>query len=1194
MKLGYRLQVTGNRKILFVKFFLVGLFFLAVTYSLQPTPSLAQQVSPTVKKDVVKNYKANLNTFSPFGSSQGCPLKNKGDANCDGSVNQFDLSIWEIEFSTKNSPLRSDFNNDGVVNLVDYGVWRNTFYVQKKALLNPECSENHFSFNSIAKLLNCYIAKTQITFAQQFNNITIKQLIPSIFAQEVQAPQLNSSTPFIPPSGNSQIYNTTTKGSQQISFDDSGSPVSSQIFNDIGRELASVAYSPLGATIINTEQDGIPVQITKTGGGAVIQSFRNPDGSLLAIKSWPTQLSYDAGEPPLSVTVPGQGNIRNVLNIQPNGDSILEKTDTLGNPLVRNQIRSNSTLITEDLQNRIIVQSNSEAGFTTLTLENNLGGKTDYMFYQGQLYTIVQTNSKGETYIAKPLNLTGDSWSFSNINDQNSPKTITNPIAELGSNTPNPQDLINDINYYKSQTASTNNINFTDTFPTNSKSEDFKLQKANQILTINNAPPPSVLGLIKEAYAQNTAPPPPNTPTTSLPGHTLDYVGPIKFDTNDGWSYQWDVKDGAGNYTGFIQVQLPSLDNKGVNAEPDKASYGHVVATSRNGQSDSAPITSRESLISIANRSETVDLTNTNRIDGVATIPASAGGGPPAAPPVPAIPAAAPVAPVAPAVPAVPGGAVPALRNPDRADQGNQSNPQAGITEAMTKAAGDAADKTEGKAAEKSAAAFEAAIKAGANVDQASRLASDSFMVAAVREASNNPNWGGGGNQLAALRASGLTEKQANDKVTEGIEAINAQRALHGAPPIGPASLPSFNLPGGPATTSGGTSPAAATAPGVGVPTSGLMADGRHTSTVKDIGGGNFESTIKDAQGNTVATQRHNPSTGTSDWSKTDSNGTTHSYASFGQLTATSINGQTMGLDADGGFSVGGYIDGNGYVVGGHPASDTEKQAWNAAAREQGLATGAQQTGFDAEGKLTTSHVADGFCFLPGTLISTPDGPTAIESLKPGDKVYSYNEKTGVKEISDFKELDINFVDEYLVINNKIKTTAYHPFYKIVIPSAYEESIQTSPQPESINWIPASAGMTLKTIRADHLKIGDILLNEQGEYISISSIERINAPKTTVYNLMNVSKNNNFFAEGILVHNYGAESQPGDNVDQSQSNVWDSTNGGAEPGTDSQQQNQPENQTESQNNNNNQNENFNNDTSNGSDANSSGADSSGW
>ena len=131
----------------------LGLLLLLATCYLLPAPSAsAQEVSSKTKKDVVKNFKANLDTYSPFGSSSDCSLKAKGDANCDGSVNQFDLSIWEVEFNTANNPRRSDFNGDGVVNLLDFGVWRGTYYPSK--LSQAKGSEFLKSVSSQASLID--------------------------------------------------------------------------------------------------------------------------------------------------------------------------------------------------------------------------------------------------------------------------------------------------------------------------------------------------------------------------------------------------------------------------------------------------------------------------------------------------------------------------------------------------------------------------------------------------------------------------------------------------------------------------------------------------------------------------------------------------------------------------------------------------------------------------------------------------------------------------------------------------------------------------------------------------------------------------------------------------------------------------------------------------------------------------------
>src|SRR3989344_6282063 len=120
----YELWVMGLGKKIFLCF--IALLFLLFTLHASLFTLHAQEISPATKKSVVQNDKINLDKTLTFGTD--CSLKPKGDANCDKIINQFDLSIWEIEFNSANSPRRSDFNNDGVINLLDFGVWRNTFY----------------------------------------------------------------------------------------------------------------------------------------------------------------------------------------------------------------------------------------------------------------------------------------------------------------------------------------------------------------------------------------------------------------------------------------------------------------------------------------------------------------------------------------------------------------------------------------------------------------------------------------------------------------------------------------------------------------------------------------------------------------------------------------------------------------------------------------------------------------------------------------------------------------------------------------------------------------------------------------------------------------------------------------------------------------------------------------------------------
>ena len=56
-----------------------------------------------------------------------CPLKTKGDANCDGTVNIADYAVWQQEFVRSKTTSDADFSRDNNVNLIDYAIWQHNF-----------------------------------------------------------------------------------------------------------------------------------------------------------------------------------------------------------------------------------------------------------------------------------------------------------------------------------------------------------------------------------------------------------------------------------------------------------------------------------------------------------------------------------------------------------------------------------------------------------------------------------------------------------------------------------------------------------------------------------------------------------------------------------------------------------------------------------------------------------------------------------------------------------------------------------------------------------------------------------------------------------------------------------------------------------------------------------------------------------
>ena len=75
-------------------------------------------------------------------------------------------------------------------------------------------------------------------------------------------------------------------------------------------------------------------------------------------------------------------------------------------------------------------------------------------------------------------------------------------------------------------------------------------------------------------------------------------------------------------------------------------------------------------------------------------------------------------------------------------------------------------------------------------------------------------------------------------------------------------------------------------------------------------------------------------------------------------------------------------------------------------------------------------------CFVKGTLISTPNGPTPIERIRPGDIVYSFNTHTQKTQLKKVEQLHTFGVDTepkpmiQLVIDGKTITSTYdHEYY---------------------------------------------------------------------------------------------------------------------------------------------------------------------
>ncbi len=157
----------------------------------------------------------------------------------------------------------------------------------------------------------------------------------------------------------------------------------------------------------------------------------------------------------------------------------------------------------------------------------------------------------------------------------------------------------------------------------------------------------------------------------------------------------------------------------------------------------------------------------------------------------------------------------------------------------------------------------------------------------------------------------------------------------------------------------------------------------------------------------------------------------------------------------------------------------------------------------DDEGGGINSEDQGEACFLPETLIATPSGQQPIATLHPNDAVISINESTGQTSLSRISRIDVRDVDAFYVLNNYLRVTPSHPFYVL----------------QNGIWA---------TKTTAELSVGDSLITENGEPLTISSKELFHQP-ATVYNLIDVEPHHNYVAGGVLVHNKGSSSGPGVN-----------------------------------------------------------------
>jgi hypothetical protein len=141
-------------------------------------------------------------------------------------------------------------------------------------------------------------------------------------------------------------------------------------------------------------------------------------------------------------------------------------------------------------------------------------------------------------------------------------------------------------------------------------------------------------------------------------------------------------------------------------------------------------------------------------------------------------------------------------------------------------------------------------------------------------------------------------------------------------------------------------------------------------------------------------------------------------------------------------------------------------------------------------------------CFVKGTSVLTPTGKAAIQNLKTGDEVLSFNEQTGeietavILEVASQKHHNLYELD---FSGTKITVTDDHPLF--VNESFY-----------------AVKANSIYGIKANELNAGqEIQFYENGEFVTrkLISIKKLESCQET-YTIAKLDKNRLFFANGIF------------------------------------------------------------------------------
>jgi hypothetical protein len=162
-------------------------------------------------------------------------------------------------------------------------------------------------------------------------------------------------------------------------------------------------------------------------------------------------------------------------------------------------------------------------------------------------------------------------------------------------------------------------------------------------------------------------------------------------------------------------------------------------------------------------------------------------------------------------------------------------------------------------------------------------------------------------------------------------------------------------------------------------------------------------------------------------------------------------------------------------------------------------------------------------CFVAGTDVLTPDGPRDIETIQPGEKVWSFDGETGQWQTTEVIATSETLYDGVMVkveitdddgSFEAIECTGGHPFWVVGGIALADRTHAEDAMPQGAQ--PTAGG---RWVEAGSLRVGDTLLTRDGGYAVVAGVTS-HAEQRVVYNLTLASVHSYAVGdEGVLVHN---------------------------------------------------------------------------